>query len=168
VLTVLIIIVMLVIAGGLTALYREVGLGRDTEDSPSTSKWPFGNLAVGKDVAGFTDDPLTGFLALCTDDVDSLGALYSVAVVAEDWGYPLVVAVGKTLRPNGWTHRVDGLPGNVIQRDMRIEEVSALQPAGLPAVVFVNEGRVLEASLGLDSPSDVAKNFQRCRFGLPR
>ena len=173
-LTVLIILVMLVIGGGLTALYREVGLGRGEEEGPgpaapsSTSKWPFGNLAVGNDIPGLTNDPFTGFLAVCTDDVDAIAALYSVAVVAEEWGYPLLVAVGKTLRPNGWINRLDSLPGNVSQQEMRADQLSSLKPARVPVLVFMNEGRVLNASLALESPSVIATNFQRCRFGIAR
>ena len=75
VLTVVIVIVMLVIAGGLVALYREVGLGsfepadaQRTEAGPSGSAWPLGNLTVGNHVAVPSEAPFTGFLALVADD----------------------------------------------------------------------------------------------------
>ena len=169
VLTVLIIFVLVVIAIGLTALYREVGLGRGKDEpAASNSHWPFGNLTSGNSITGLSDNAFTGFLAICSDDTDALGAIYSVAVVAEEWYYPLQVAVGRTLQPNGWRDRLESLPGNVTQREMSIDEIGSLQPSALPVAVFLNEGRVLDASLALDSPSAIARSFQRCRFGLAR
>jgi hypothetical protein len=172
VLTVIIVIVMLMIGVGLTALYREVGLGRgaaDAADAPAApSRWPFGNLAVGNAIAGFPEDAFTGFLVICADDVDALGAVYSVAVVAEEWGYPLLVAVARTLKPNGWRDRLDGLPGNVSQHEMNVDAISSLKPAALPVTLFLNESRVVDASLAMDSPSAIATNFQRSRSGLKR
>ena len=196
-LTVIVIIVMLVIAGGLVALYREVGLGRDPVAEPtgappsspmgvppsspmgvppsspmgappSTSEWPLRGLTVGSRLAIPADEPFTGFLALCADDADALGELYSAAVVAEEWGYPLLVAIAKTFRPTGWTDRLDGLPGNIGQYDMRIDEMRSLNPLRLPVVAFLNEGRLLDASVALNSPSSIATSFQHCRFGLTR
>ena len=175
VLTVIIIIVMLVIAGGLVALYREVGFGQGagadaerTEARPSPSGWPLGNLTVGNHVAIPSEEPFTGFFALCSDDQDALGELYSAAVVAEEWGYPMLVAIAKSLAPNGWVDRLDGLPGNIGQYDIRADELRALKPSRLPVIAFVNEGRLLDASVALDSPSSVATSFQHCRFGLTR
>jgi hypothetical protein len=178
VLTVITIIVILVISGGLVALYREIGLGRGEAaerpdprspvQPPPTSQWPLGNLAAGSQFAVPSEDPFTGLLALCSDDQDALGELYSAAVVAEEWGYPMLVAIAKTFRPTGWTDRLDGLPGNIGQYDMRVEEMRALNPVTLPIVAFLNEGRLLDASLLLDSPSTIAKSFQHCRFGLAR
>jgi len=178
VLTIIVVIVMLVIAGGLVALYREVGLGQGADGQPAdaprpaaganASGWPLGNVTVGGHLAIPSEDPFTGFFALCTDDTDALGELYSAAVVAEEWGYPMLVAIGKTPQPNGWIDRLDGLPGSIGQYDMRIDEVRALKPAHLPIIAFLNESRVLDASVGLDSPSSIAKSFQHCRFGLTR
>ena len=167
-LTVLIIFVMVVIALGLTALYREVGLGRGKDAPTADSHWPFGNLTTGNSINGFSDGDFTGFLAICSDDTDALGAVYSVAVVAEEWDYPLQVAVGRTLQPIGWRDRLEGLPGNVTQREMSIDEIGSLKPSALPVAVFLNQGKVLDASLALDSPSMIARSFQRCRFGLAR
>jgi hypothetical protein len=172
-LTVILILIMIVIGVGLTALYREVGLGRDKEESSSSSpsspsKWPFGNLATGNEIPGFSDDSFTGFVAFCTDQVDSLGELYSVAVVAEEWDYPLQIAIGKSPKPTGWAHRLDAMPGNTSQQEINIERIGALKPAQLPALVFLNEGRVLDASVALESPTAIAGAFQRCRFGLAR
>jgi hypothetical protein len=190
VLTVIIVIVMLVIAGGLVALYREVTVGsaaaeinrmapgpgtaakgRDAPGSdapPAAFQWPFGNLTVGNHVAVPSPDPFTGFLAVCADDTDALGELHSTAVVAEDWGYPLLVAITKTPQPNGWTDRLDSLPGTVGHYDMRVDEMRSLKPARLPVVAFLNESRLLDASTTLDSPSSIATSFQHCRFGLTR
>jgi hypothetical protein len=118
VLTVLIIFVLVVIAIGLTALYREVGLGRGKDEpAASNSHWPFGNLTSGNSITGLSDNAFTGFLAICSRRRRTPSeAIYSVAVVAEEWGYPLLVAVARTLQPNGWRDRLDGLPGNVTQR----------------------------------------------------
>jgi hypothetical protein len=174
VLTVIIVIVMLVIAGGLVALYREVTVGsaaaelQRTDAPPSAMQWPFGNLTVGNHVAVPSNDPFTGFLAVCADDKDALGELHSTAVVAEDWGYPLLVAIAKTPQPNGWTDRLDTLPGNIGQYDMRLDEMRSLKPARLPVVAFLNESRLLDASLALESPASIATSFQHCRFGLTR
>jgi hypothetical protein len=164
-LTHLIIVIMLVIGFGLVALYREVGVGRDAD---ITSGWPFGNLPVGGPLGGLPDDAFTGFLAICTDDADAFAAINSVAVVAEDWDYPVHVAVGRTLRPNGWKDRIDTLPGNVSRQEMSMPEITSLQPADLPVVVFLQDGRVLDASLEMGSPGEIAGTFQRCRFGLAR
>jgi hypothetical protein len=176
VLTIIIIIVMLVIAGGLVALYREVGLGsldpgvaaRPTVTPLSTSGWPLGTLRVGSHFAVPSAEPFTGFLALCADDQDPLAELHSAAVVAEDWDYPLLVAIAKTTQPNGWTDRLDSLPGNIGHYVIRDDELRALKPARLPVVTFLNENRVLDASTGLESPSAVSTRFQNCRFGLTR
>jgi len=173
VLTIIIVLVMLVIGVGLTALYREVGLGRGEESEspsspPSKSQWPLGGLTAGSRFAVPSDDTFTGFLAICTDDDDALGAMYSVAVVAEEWDYPMLIAIGKTFQANGWTDRLDGLPGNIGQYDLRIDQVQALQPATLPVVLFLNEGRLLDASPAMDSASLIATSFQHCRFGLTR
>jgi hypothetical protein len=173
VLTVILIIVILVISGGLVALYREVGLGRATDPDgmatqSSTSQWPFQNLTVGRYVAVPSDDAFTGFVAFCADDDDALREIYSAAVVAEDWGYPILVAIAKTAQPNGWIDRLDSLPGNVGEYDMRVDEMRSLGPVSLPVVAFLNEGRLLDASVSLDSPSAIATSFQNCRFGLPR
>jgi hypothetical protein len=176
VLTVIIVIVMLVIAGGLVALYREVGLGslaqegdtRRTDARPSLTGWPFGSLNVGSHFAVPSKEPFSGFLALCSDDQDALSDLHPAAVVAEDWGYPLLLAIAKTPQPNGWTDRLDSLPGNIGQYDIRSDELRSLKPARLPVVVFLNENRVLDASTGLDSTSSIATSFQHCRFGLTR
>jgi hypothetical protein len=167
-LTALIIVVMLLIGFGLAALYREVGLGRGKAAPSAPSGWPFGNLAVGDDLTALPEDGFSGFLAICSDDVDALGELYSVAVVAEEWGYPLSVAIARTIQPIGWTDRLDGLPGNVTQHEMSIDAIGALAPVGLPVVVFLNDRRVLDASTALDSPSAIATSFQHCRFGLTR
>ncbi|MEA2197816.1 MAG: hypothetical protein QOJ25_1867 [Solirubrobacteraceae bacterium] len=173
-LTVITIIVIVVIAGGLVALYREVGLGRgDGSEGPvarpaTSPTWPFGNLASGSHFAIPSDDPFTGFLAFVSDDQDALGEIYSAAVVAEEWGYPMLIAIAKTFRPTGWTDRLDGLPGNIGQYDLRVDEMQALAPASLPVVAFVNDGRVLGASVLLDSPSTIATTFQHCRSGLTR
>jgi hypothetical protein len=174
VLTILIIIVMLVIGFGLVALYREVGLGREGDGGesvdawrPPASNWPLGNLTVGSHVAIPTEDAFTGFLALCADDDNAFEEIYPAAVVAEDWGYPFLVAIAKTPQPNGWIGRLGTLPGDVGQYDMRVDQMRALQPVRLPVVVFVNEGRLLDASTTLDSPSTIATSFQHCRFGLP-
>jgi hypothetical protein len=180
-LTVLIIIAMLVISGGLVALYREVGFGRfgdaPRSDAPSPttpsfvsppSRWPFENLSVGRHLAVPTEDAFTGFLALCADDDDAFAAVHSAAVVAEDWGYPLLVGIAKTARPNGWIDRLDGLPGNVGDYDMRVDEMRSLGPVQLPIVAFLNEGRLLDASVALESPSSIATSFHHCRFGLTR
>ena len=183
VLTVIIIVVMLVIAGGLVALYREVTVGsaaaeinrtapgsngKGSDAPPAAFQWPLGNLTVGNHVAVPSDDPFTGFLAVCADDTDALGELHSTAVVAEDWGYPLLVAITKTPQPNGWTDRLDSLPGTVGQYDMRVDEMRSLKPTRLPVVAFLNESRLLDASTTLDSPSSIATSFQHCRFGLTR
>jgi hypothetical protein len=173
VLTVIIIVVMLVISGGLVALYREVGLGRGEEAKgksarPGNSKWPLGSVSAGSHFAIPSDEPFTGFLALVSDDQDALGELYSTAVVAEEWGYPVLVAIAKTSAPNGWIDRLDGLPGNIGWYDMRVDEMRALKPESLPVLAFVNEGRLLDASAQLDSPSTIATSFQHCRFGLTR
>jgi hypothetical protein len=185
VLTIIVIIVMLVIAGGLVALYREVTVGSAAAElskgmdaprtgaqrngaPPSAVQWPFGNLTVGNHVAVPSDDPYTGFLAVCADNEDALDELHSTAVVAEDWGYPLLVAIAKTPQPNGWTDRLDSLPGNIGQYDMRIDEMRSLKPARLPVVAFLNESRLLDASIALDSPSSIATSFQHCRSGLAR
>jgi len=175
VLTVVIVIVMLVIAGGLVALYREVGLGsfepadaQRTEAGPSGSAWPLGNLTVGNHVAVPSEAPFTGFLALVADDEDALGELRSTAVVAEDWGYPLLVAIGRSSKPNGWTAGLDSLPGNIGHYEMRSDELRSLKPVRLPVIAFLNESRLLDASTALDSPSSVAASFQHCRFGLAR
>lgn len=173
VLTIIIIIIALVLGFGLLALYREVGMGLDgeggsTDARSSPSGWPLGSLTAGSHFAVPSDEPYTGFVALCADDDDALGELYSAAVVAEEWGYPFLVAIAKTLQPNRWIDRLDSLPGNIGQYDMRVEEMRALKPAQLPIVAFVNEGRLLDASTGLDSPSAIATSFQHCRFGLTR
>jgi hypothetical protein len=174
VLTIIIIIVMLVIGFGLVALYREVGLGRESEGGgpvdtwPPASNWPLGNLNVGSHVAIPTEDTYTGFVALCADDDDAFDEIYPAAVVAEDWGYPFLVAIARTPQPKGWTNRLETLPGDVGQYDMRVDQMRALQPVRLPVVVFVNEGRLLDASTKLDSPSSIATSFQHCRFGLAR
>jgi hypothetical protein len=173
VLTVIIIIVMLVISGGLVALYREVGLGRGEEGErtparPASSKWPLGSLSAGSHFAIPSDEPFTGFLALVSDDQDALGELYSAAVVAEEWGYPVLVAIAKTYAPTGWIDRLDGLPGNIGWYDIRVDEMRALNPVSLPVIAFVNEGRLLDASVQLDSPSTIATIFQHCRYGLTR
>lgn len=173
-LTAIIIVVMLVIAVGLVALYREVGLGKwaTTERTdarpPSNPGWPLGTLAVGSHVAVPSEEPFTGFVALCADDQDTLGELHSAAVVAEDWGYPLLLAITRTPQPNGWISRLDDLPGNIGQYDMRVDQLRALQPSRLPVVVFLNESRLLEASDKLDSPATISTSFQHCRFGLAR
>jgi hypothetical protein len=174
VLTIIIIIVMLVISSGLVALYREVGLGRGEDGGqrvdalPSASSWPFGSLTVGNHFAIPGEDAFTGFVALCADDDDALAEIHQAALVADDWGYPFLVAVAKTPRPNGWIDRLDSLPGNVGQYDMRVDEMRALQPVSLPIVAFVNEGRLLDASTRLDSSSSIITSFQHCRFGLTR
>jgi hypothetical protein len=189
VLTVIIIVVMLVIAGGLVALYREVTVGsaaaeinrtdaagtdaqrRDaprSDAAPAAFQWPFGNLTVGNHVAVPSDEPFTGFLAVCADDTDALGELHSTAVVAEDWGYPLLVAITRTPQPSGWTNGLGTLPGTVGQYDMRVDEMRSLKPTRLPVVAFLNESRLLDASTTLDSPSSIATSFQHCRFGLTR
>lgn len=172
-LTVIVIIVMLVISSGLVALYREVGLGRGSageraDTRPATDQWPFERLTVGRHVAVPSEDAFTGFVAFCADDDDAFAEINSAAVVAEDWGYPMVVAIAKTVQPNGWIGRLDGLPGNVGEYDMRVDEMRALGPVSLPIVAFLNEGRLLEASVALDSTSSIATTFQRCRFGLTR
>jgi hypothetical protein len=170
-LTVLIILVAILIGVGLTALYREVGLGRETSDAPSSApkaKWPFGKLSVGGPVPGIADESFTGFMAMCTDEVDSLGELYAAAVVAEDWAYPLAIAVGHGMRSNGWTHRLDGLPGNVMHQQLSMDRIAELQPVQLPVLLFINEGKVLDASADLQSATAIANNFQRCRFGIAR
>jgi hypothetical protein len=174
VLTIIIIIVMLVIGFGLVALYREVGLGRGGDGAepvaawPPASNWPLGNLTVGSHVAIPTEDAFTGFVALCADDDNAFDEIYPAAVVAEDWDYPFLVGIARTSQPNGWTSRLETLPGNVGQYDMRVDQMRALQPVRLPVVVFVNEGRLLDASTTLDSSSAIATSFQHCRFGLPR
>jgi hypothetical protein len=172
-LTVIIIIVMLVISSGMVALYREVGLGRGSDGEEMdprhpTDQWPFERLTVGRHVALPTEDGFTGFVAFCADDADAFEELNAAAVVAEDWGYPMIVGIAKTVQPNGWIDRLDGLPGNVGEYDMRVDEMRALGPVGLPIVAFVNEGRLLEASVALDSTASIASSFQRCRFGLTR
>lgn len=174
VLTIIIIIVMLVISSGLVALYREVGVGRDEDGgervdarSPA-SAWPLGNLTVGNHFAIPSEDAFTGFVALCADDDDALEEIYPAAVVAEDWGYPFLVAIAKTPQPNGWIDRLDTLPGDVGQYDMRVDQMRALKPVRLPIVAFVNEGRLLDASTTLDSQSSIITSFQHCRFGLAR
>jgi hypothetical protein len=174
VLTIIIIIVMLVIGFGLVALYREIGLGRGGDGGepvdvpPSASGWPLGNLTVGNHVVIPTEDAYTGFLALCADDDDALAEIHPAAVVAEDWGYPFLVAIAKTPQPNGWIDRLDTLPGEVGQYDMRVDQMRALKPVRLPIVAFINEGRLLDASTMLDSSSSIATTFQHCRFGLAR
>lgn len=173
VLTILVIIVALVIAGGLVALYREVGLGRASdlafdEASDVESDWPFQSLAVGNVIAGVADNSFTGFVTICSDDVDARGALNSVAVVAEDWDYPVLVAVGRTGRANGWKDHLETLPGKISLKELTIHQVNMLKPAALPVVVFLMDGRVLDASLDVASPSAISSSFQRCRFGLPR
>lgn len=173
VLTIIIIVVMLVIAAGLVALYREVGLGRGEDEQggdsrPASSGWPLGSVRKGAPFAIPSEEPFTGFLVLCSDDQDALGELYSVAVVAEEWGYPMLVAIAKTFRPTGWTERLDGLPGNIGQWDMRVDEVKALKPERLPIAAFINGGNTMDATLALDSPSTIARSFQHCRNGLAR
>jgi hypothetical protein len=176
VLTIIIIIVMLVIGFGLVALYREVGLGREGNGNggerfgaqPPPSGWPLGNLSVGSHVAIPTEEAYTGFVALCADDDDAFREIYPAAVVAEDWGYPFLVAIAKTAQPDGWIDRIDNLPGHIGTYDMRVDQMRALQPVRLPVLVFVNEGRLLDASARLDSPGEIVSSFQHCRFGLPR
>jgi hypothetical protein len=175
VLTAIIIVVMLIIAVGLVALYREVGLGQwagaERTEAPrpvNPTGWPLGSLAVGSHVVVPTEEPFTGFLALCSDDQDALGELHSAAVVAEDWGYPMLVAVTKTAQPDGWVDGLDSLPGNIGHYAMRADQLRALKPSRLPVVVFLNESRLLEASVALDSPSSISNGFQHCRFGLTR
>ncbi|HWF51071.1 MAG TPA: hypothetical protein VG294_10560 [Solirubrobacteraceae bacterium] len=174
VLTIIIIIVMLVISFGLVALYREVGLGRGEgggerfDAPPSASSWPLGNLRAGNHFAIPSEDAFTGFVALCADDDDALAEINQAALVADDWGYPFLVAIAKTPRPNGWINRLDALPGNVGQYDMRVDQMRALQPVSLPIVAFVNEGRLLDATTRLDSSSSIITTFQHCRFGLTR
>jgi hypothetical protein len=173
VLTVIVIVVMLVISGGLVALYREVGLGREStgespDPRPPTDQWPFERLTVGRHVAVPTEDAFTGFVGFCADDADAFAEINSAAVVAEDWGYPMLVAIAKTVQPNGWIDRLDNLPGHVGEYSMRVDEMRSLGPVSLPIVAFLNEGRLLEASVALDSPSSIAASFQRCRFGLAR
>ncbi|MDQ6806673.1 MAG: hypothetical protein M3065_17295 [Actinomycetota bacterium] len=139
------------------------------QQAPSTSSaWPFGNLTVGSHYAIPTDNTYSGFLALCADDSDALGELHSAAVVAEEWGYPFLVAIAKTPQPNGWIDRLDTLPGNIGQYDIRVDEIRALKPVRLPVVAFLNEGRLLNASATLGSPSSIATSFQHCRYGLRR
>jgi hypothetical protein len=174
VLTIIIIIVMLVISSGLVALYREVGIGRDGDGGervdarPPASGWPFGNLTVGSHVVIPAEDSFTGFVAMCADDDDAFGKIYPAAVVAEDWGYPFLVAITRTPQPNGWIDRLETLPGNVGHYDMRVDQMRALKPVLLPVLAFVNEGRLLDASTKLDSPGSIVTSFQHCRFGLAR
>lgn len=172
-LTVIVIIVMLVISGGLVALYREVGLGLGSDGEsadarPSSDGWPFERLTVGRHVAVPTEDAFTGFVAFCADDDNAYDEIHSAAVVAEDWGYPMLVAIAKTAQPIGWIGRLDSLPGNVGEYDMRVDEMRSLGPVSLPIVAFLNEGRLLDASVALDSTASIAASFQRCRFGLTR
>jgi hypothetical protein len=115
-----------------------------------------------------SEEPFTGFVALCSDDADALGELQSAAVVAEDWGYPMLVGVARTPQGNGWIDRLDSLPGDIGRYDMRVDQLRALQPTRVPVLVFLNESRLLDASVALDSPSSVSAGFQQCRFGLTR
>jgi hypothetical protein len=123
---------------------------------------------VGSHFAIPSEDAYTGFVALCADDDDALGEIRTAAAVAEDWGYPFLVAIARTPQPNGWVGRLDSLPGNVGQYDLRVDQMRALKPSRLPILAFVNEGRLLDASTALDSPGAIATSFQHCRFGLTR
>ena len=140
----------------------------NASSSPAAPAWPFGNFSQGAEFDIPSDDPYTGFLVVCSDDQDASREVSSVASVAAQWDYPMLMAIGRTFRGTGWTDRLDGLRGNVGQYDMRVDEIQALRPVRLPIVAFVSDGRVVEASAQLDSPSAIATSFQSHRSGVAR
>jgi hypothetical protein len=143
------------------ALYRQVGLlGRQMDID---SRWPFANLAVGQAMPGLSsgENPsFTGFCVLCADNSDALGAVFSVSVVARDWDRATIVVLGQTAAPTGWALHLSDTITDVTCLPVDLEVARALSPSRLPVAVYVHEGRVLDASVALASPSVVAERFQ--------
>jgi hypothetical protein len=152
------VVTVLTIAIG--GLYRD--LGNMARQHDIESRWPFSNLSVGQQLTfelGSTPD-FSGFVVLCSDDVDALGAVFSVTTIAQEWALPLVIAIVDTGRPTGWTSRLPQVAGALTVVDDALGRIRELRPARLPVCAYLREGRVLDASLALESPSIVASRFE--------
>lgn len=101
----------------------------------------------------------TGLIVLCADDIDAFGAIFSASVVAAEWNCPLLVVVGQTAQPSGWTSRLDML-SELTWTAVDISGIRSLGPSRLPAALYLDQGHLVEASIALSSPSVIAERFQ--------
>ncbi|MGH2869529.1 MAG: hypothetical protein ACRDNK_18440 [Solirubrobacteraceae bacterium] len=145
------------------ALYRTVAKSGVVPLGSLVGQWPFAGLMAGHDAATLLGAVAnySGFVLLCTDEVDATGAVFSLSVMAAEWDEELLIAqVVQVNESLGWLERIS----NRSDLDLAVSEVAsaslaAMKPVQLPVGAYLRDGRLLDASSALQSPSVIANRF---------
>jgi hypothetical protein len=165
---------VLALAVAVFALYRMVAASNiQLGNGPSVTRWPFSGLMVGHEASALLGAPsnYSGFILLCADDTDALGAVYSTSVIANEWDENLVVAQVASSQPSGWLTRSDHPLVSELWAtvtEVTQESLTLMKPDQLPICVYLREGRVVDASPTIASPSLIASRFTHVVSPTPR
>lgn len=149
----------------LGALYRM--LGKPSAKDLPTLIWPLPKVMPGQKLDIMFEPlsstvalklPLTGFCLFVTEAQDMFSTITSAVIVADTWKYPLLIVTRDSEESEWFAH----LPHNMQERvaHMSIADFQELEIKYVPTLVFLRDGRVVDAVAGLQSPSTVKDFFQ--------
>jgi hypothetical protein len=150
-------------------LYRMVTLkSSDTTRSPA---WPFTLLEPGQSLADYLPDKVfhtyTGFVLFSSAEVDSLAAITSLQILCHHWRSTFLIIVREGAPVPTW---------DLVDMDARARvfylaptAFAGLGATSLPAIVFLRDGRVVDASGGwsVHTPSGVERAFHLIMLQTP-
>ncbi len=98
-----------------------------------------------------------GFYLLCTPEIDSYAAAMSLATVSRRWSYPYLIVV----REGEVSPWIQDLPADIRDQIVWVtaDSFASLGASFVPVTVFVRARHIVEAGIGLTSPSLLNEHF---------
>jgi len=150
------------------AVFGLYGLLRTADRAPIRIAWPFERLAPGDAIPWISqpmhrDDRREAFFVVVGDDDADFALCLSAQVVAERWGHELEF-VGAAPRRPAW---LLSMKHDTAWRHLTPAELRAAAPASPGTIGFSRDGHLLEAAMGLATPSEVAGHFHFAAAPMP-
>lgn len=101
--------------------------------------------------------PQDGFIVVTSSEVDSYATIASTQAVAEGWDHRLIVLLRQSNRSE-WTDRLINNK-NLVMAEMSSDLFEDLNPQMVPLLLFVRDGLLVDAVVGLTSPSAIERFF---------